>query len=338
MNYTRDPDLDGEVIEPRIKLVPLDQIAFDTDPRHLVRGLIPLSGLVVVWGAPKSGKSFWVFDLAMHVARGQSYRGRKVQQGPIVYCAFEGQRGIRDRVEAYRRHRLNQGEHVPFYLQPVTLDLVADHQELIDAIHHDLPEQPALIGLDTLNQSLRGSESSDQDMSAYVRAANALRRAFDCAVIIIHHCGHDQTRPRGHTALIGAADAVLSVKRDAADNILVTVESMKDGDAGEAVGSRLHKVDLGEDRDGNEITSCLVEPAEIMPQTSEPWLTPNQKTMLDLLAEAMPDGLLLDEWNDKARAEGIGTRRRATLNDIRRVLKERRLVHEYADRWFVTGR
>lgn len=84
--------------------------------------------------------------------------------------------------------------------------------------------------LDTLNRSLNGSESSDEDMSAYVRATDAIRETFDCSVLVIHHCGINDSRPRGHTSLTGAADAQLSVKRDFTGNILVTAEFMKDGE------------------------------------------------------------------------------------------------------------
>jgi hypothetical protein len=34
-------------------------------------------------------------------------------------------------------------------------------------------------------------------------------------VVIVHHCGIEGTRPRGHSSLTGAADAQLAVKRDA---------------------------------------------------------------------------------------------------------------------------
>jgi hypothetical protein len=34
-----------------------------------------------------------------------------------------------------------------------------------------------------------------------------LRQAFGCAVVIVHHCGHDNNKLRDHTAPIGAADA-----------------------------------------------------------------------------------------------------------------------------------
>src|SRR5262245_19639557 len=74
----------------RIKLVPFDEIKLGTEPRYLVKGIIPRDGLVVIWGPPKCGKSFWMFTVAMHVALGWQYRERRVQQGPVVYCAFEG--------------------------------------------------------------------------------------------------------------------------------------------------------------------------------------------------------------------------------------------------------
>ena len=58
--------------------------------------------------------------------------------------------------------------------------------------------------------------------------------------------------------------------------------------------------------------------------------------MLTLLGQGGKDGLTLEEWNAKAKEQGIGTTRRATLFDIRQHLKDRKLVHEYADRWYVT--
>jgi RecA-family ATPase len=96
--------LDAEVVafdtkrkahEPRIKLVPFDQIRLNTDRAYLVKGLIPYPGLTVIWGPPKCGKSFWTLDVVMSVVLGTEYRGRRVHQGPIIYCAFEGQSGIR---------------------------------------------------------------------------------------------------------------------------------------------------------------------------------------------------------------------------------------------------
>ena len=259
----------GSLEEPqttarRIYLVPFDEIRLSARRRDLIARLSPRVGLIIVWGPAKCGKSFWVFDLAMHVALGWNYRGRRVHQGPVVYCAFEGQTGIEARVEAFRqKHMAEDAEPTPFYLEPVTLNLVADQAELIDVIRRQLPDtNPVLIVLDTLNRSMQGSESNDQDMSSYVRAADAIREAFNCAVIIVHHCGIEGSRPRGHTSLTGAADAQLAVKRDDVDNIIVKVEYAKDGEAGDIIASRLEIVDVGVDEDGEPISSCVVMPVE----------------------------------------------------------------------------
>jgi hypothetical protein len=119
-----------------------------------------------------------------------------------------------------------------------------------------------VVVLDTLNRSLIGSESSDEDMAAYVRASDAIRAAFDCLVIIVHHCGVDGTRPRGHTSLTGAVDTQIAVKRDTDKNVVVLVELLKDGPEGEVITRRLQSVELGLDEDGDIMTSCVVVPAE----------------------------------------------------------------------------
>lgn len=321
----------------RFHLVPFEEIRLGTEPQYLVKGIIPRVGLTVIWGPPKCGKSFWIFDLSMHVALGWPYRGRRVQQGPVVYCAFEGQNGISARVEAFRQtFPINAGAPVPFYLEPVTLDLIADQGELIATIKRHLDiDRPALVVLDTLNRSLRGSENDSKDMSAYVRAADAIRAAFNCAVAIVHHCGVEGERPRGHTSLTGAVDAQLSVKRGSSETILVEVECAKDGPQGEIVASRLEVVGVGTDSDGEPISSCVVRPEETpaASMSSEPRLSKNQTTMFTILHATGQAGLTLAEWNQQARNIGIGGKRDATLYDLRQALKSKNLVREFNGRW-----
>jgi hypothetical protein len=176
-------------------------------------------------------------------------------------------------------------------------------------------------------------------MSAYVRAADAIRAAFNCAVAIVHHCGVEGERPRGHTSLTGAVDAQLSVKRDSSETILVEVECAKDGPQGDIIASRLEKgIVVGIDSDGEEITSCVVRPEETpTAATGEPKISKNNQTMLALLRSAEPNGLTTDEWNTRARAEGLGVKRRADLVDFRLALQGKKLVREYADRWHVAS-
>ena len=257
------PQVTAPAQNPKFKLIPFSDLQTNASSAYLIKGLIPRTGLAVVWGPPKCGKSFVMTDALLHVALGWDYRGHKVLGGPVVYCAFEGADGYGKRAEAFRKHHSLGVSQVdpPFFLMPTPMSFAADHAALIASISDQLGcENPVAVVLDTLNRSLQGSESSDEDMAAYIRAADAVREAFGCAVIIVHHCGIDGTRPRGHTSLTGAVDAQLAVKRDGADDIAMTVEWMKDGPEGETVHSRLEPVDVGTDQDGETITSCVVVP------------------------------------------------------------------------------
>jgi RecA-family ATPase len=248
---------------PRFKLMPFDELTPGTARRFLIKNILPRRGLILIWGAPKCGKSFWTFDAVMHVALGWEYRGLRVHQGPVVCCAFEGAEGFKARAEAFRQQHGLMGQRPPFYLTEAAMDLVQDQPALVASIKAQIGKvMPAVVVLDTLNRSLRGSESSDEDMANYVRAADAVQQAIECAVIVVHHCGHDGNRPRGHSALLGAVDAQIAISRDGVANIVATVERMKDGPEGATIASRLDQVTVGTDEDGDPITSCVTVEAE----------------------------------------------------------------------------
>jgi hypothetical protein len=97
-----------------------------------------------------------------------------------------------------------------------------------------------------------------------VRAAEAVRDAFGCVVIIVHHCGLDETRPRGHTSLPGAVDAQIAVMREG-DVVAVTVEMMRDGPEDTQVVSRAECIDVGEDSNGKTLTSLVMLPHDAAP-------------------------------------------------------------------------
>jgi hypothetical protein len=155
------------------------------------------------------------------------------------------------------------------------------------------------------------------------RCVDAIRDAFNCAVIIVHHCGHEGTRPRGHSSLMGAIDAQIAVKRDAADNIIATVELMKDGPQGDEFSSRLEVVEIGIDDDGDKITSCVIVPVEgLAPQKEKPKKLPAAaakalKALHEIIDDAgiipphdsyIPPGMravTVDQWRDHAFRRGI---------------------------------
>ena len=227
--------------------------------------MLPSQGLAVIWGPAKNGKSFVAFDKVMHVALGPSLSGAVAcDRVPSSIVRSRGAQGFKRRVAAFRQELL--GSHngrVPFILAPTPLSLVSDHPALIASIRASLgAEAPAVITIDTVNRSLTGSESDDRDMGAYIKAGDAVREAFGCLVLLIHHCGVDTSRMRGHTSLAGAVDAQIAVKKTEDGLITATLEAFKDGAAGEVIVSRLRAVEIGVDDEGDVITSCVVDPAD----------------------------------------------------------------------------
>jgi hypothetical protein len=352
------PSKPVEPTKARFHLTRFRDIAIPQGVAYLVKDLIPTIGLVVVWGPPKCGKSFCMFDLSMHVALGWEYRGR-VQQGPVVYLALEGGRGFTQRVEAFRRH--HGATDAPFYLITDRTDLVTDHKQLVDEIMIQLSGRPALVVIDTLNRSLFGSENRDEDMAAYIRAADAIREAFSCAVAIIHHCGVAANRPRGHSSLTGAVDAQLAVERDNAGIITVKVEWLKDGQEGAEIVSQLEQVELGADSYGDPIVSCVVvaddqmarvlaTPASQITRPGVAKLKPKTKLGLDQLRACIAAagreapvstnipagvrGVTLDEWRDhlgKAGVINVKGNPREEFKRIREHLQSAKLIGVWED-------
>jgi hypothetical protein len=322
---------------PRFKLIKFKDARPDfSRRRELVQGLLPTNGIAVVWGPPKCYKSFWIYDLCMHPARGLRYHGRRVHQCPVIYVALEGQAGFPDRLEAYRQHYQMKDDDVPFHLVCTQLGLTKDADQLIADIKMQIGDtNPGVICLDTLNRSLEGSESRDEDMAAYLNAAEKIAMAFDCLVIIVHHCGIDGTRPRGHTSLSGAAVVQISVKRTADKfRAVATVEMAKDMAEGDEVHFKLEPVNIGTNADGDIVSSLVVlptEPPEHNQNSRKP--TKNQQTMYRMVYDADPHGLTVEDWNERARAVGIGVKRRSDLLDNRNALKDMKMVRESGGRW-----
>jgi hypothetical protein len=258
----------------RFRFTAFRDIKPSTAPPYVVHEMIPRLGVVVIWGKPKCGKTFWTFDLEMHVALGWPYRGRRVEQGEVLHIACEGVAGLAARKEAWRLHHVKdrdaetiaQIEAAPFYLcKETALDLIQDVNKVVADIIVQFGGRPIkVITIDTLNRSLKGSESKDEDMTAYVRAAVLLAEKFQCVVIVIHHCGYDPTHPRGHTSLIGAVDADIEVKKDDKDKVCTEVKNMRDGANGAPTCSRLATIEVTRDDNGTPIMSCVIVPDDTM--------------------------------------------------------------------------
>lgn len=233
----------------------------------LIKKLVPATGLCVIYGHPGSGKTFLALDFAFHVATGRDWHDRKVKQGLVVYVAAEGQAGLRNRITALKAHYGDQ--QIALALVPTAIDLQAHNAdtprliELIKGAAEECGYDPALIVIDTLSKTFGGGKENTDDMATYVANCGLVANAFECCVAPVHHRPKDaeSSEPRGHSSLKGGADTVILVEAGVTKK--ATVTKQKDAEIGERILFNLLPIRLGEDEDGEEVTSCVVLPATI---------------------------------------------------------------------------
>jgi hypothetical protein len=221
-------------------------------------------------GPSQSGKSFVAIDMALSIARGVEYFGRKTLRGGVVYQAGEGGRGLKKRLRAYRDAHGVRGK-LPFVLLPAALDLHAsdDHTNaLIAEIKHwastfDCPLE--LVVIDTLAAATPGAnENASEDMSRVLARCARIATACNCHVMIVHHMNADGVKPRGHTSIFANLDTVIAVEKTQGSSDGRPVRrckllKQKDGEDGVEWEFVLKGVTLGFDEDGDRIASCVVE-------------------------------------------------------------------------------
>ena len=70
----------------------------------LVHNLLGDGDASVMYGKPGDGKSVLAEDLALHVAAGRLWHGRKVKQGAVVFIALERRKLVERRAIAFRKN------------------------------------------------------------------------------------------------------------------------------------------------------------------------------------------------------------------------------------------
>lgn len=220
----RDPlerDEDEEVDpggEP-FEALGLDELANIPPPSYILPRRVP-EGLTLLVGPAKTGKTFLAIDWAATIA---------ALVGPVLYFTGEGRKGLARRVLAWSRAHpyanlsgLRVVQTAPQILDP------AQVQALYATVRR---HRPRLVVVDTLSRATVGAD--ENDATAWTRAIQVtdhLRDAYDASTLLVHHTNASGTRPRGHTSLDGAVDAMWQTEEDGEVHGVVHVKcaAMKD--------------------------------------------------------------------------------------------------------------
>lgn len=180
------------------------------EPEPLVSQTFNRGALVMLAGAPKSGKSFVALDLACCIATGTPWHGRDVASGRVLYIAGEGVEGMRSRLPAWRHHH-GIAEPIP----DDRLAIVAGAPALDNPAHMAhlgaLSADYDLVVVDTLARSSGAlDENRTADANQMVTALDGLRsRMARGSILVVHHTGKASgASPRGSSAFTGAVDVL----------------------------------------------------------------------------------------------------------------------------------
>ncbi|SHG87571.1 AAA family ATPase [Bradyrhizobium erythrophlei] len=262
-----------------------------TPYQYVIKGLIPRKETVLIYGASQSGKSFFTQDLAMAVARGGDYLGRKVRRGLVVYCAAEAGAGfVYNRFAGYAAGKgISEDEYLPFICLTKKFDLFGNEQQVIELIAEikvlvanwnemfpdDQLELEAVV-IDTLNKTTPGmDEINGKEVGLVMSRLDRIREECDCGLWLVHHMNAGGTGPRGHTSLYAAFETAIKIGRydhtakDAPakiadgnklrDRRFTQITKQREGEDGEITDFFLRGVIAGYDEDNAPIPGAVVE-------------------------------------------------------------------------------
>ena len=254
-------------------------------PEWYIDGLLQHETLTVIFGESGSGKSFLALDLAFHLALERSWFGRRTERAGVLYIAAEASKGIAARFKAFHQHHaLTDEEYLPLFISPERLDLLAD--DALDVLMATYQETTttSVVVIDTLSRCTPGGDEGTADMSRAVGVIDDFREATGATVIVVHHSPiANKDRPRGHSSLPNAADGLIKVET-VGRICQATLSYHREGEDGIALSFRLQQVQVGLNKHGEPVTSCVVAPIESA--TSKPKqqrLKPATKDFFDSL-------------------------------------------------------
>lgn len=197
----------------------ISQLANRPPPTFLIDRHIPDVSVGFLYSAPGVGKSFLALDMALCIAHGlETWQGDKVTTDPakrgVVYIAAEGSFDLGLRIKAWHAARGLEPGDAPFYVIETTIDFMQpeDVAKLVRTVR-SVGCAVAFVVVDTVSRAMPGAdENAQKDMTLFVRACDAVRDQFKCAVLGVHHASKSGDL-RGSTVLRGAGDFVMRLEK-----------------------------------------------------------------------------------------------------------------------------
>ncbi|MBI2358756.1 MAG: AAA family ATPase, partial [Deltaproteobacteria bacterium] len=179
------PPTSGSVSEaPTFKLFSIDEVLSLPSPEWRVEGLLPVGALSMIYAPQEQFKTFFGLDLALSVAHGPDFHGRKVKRGPTVYILGEGSGGLKNRVKAWmKQHGVKDVEGAFVVLEAVQFKR-PDDVETLKAQITARNLKPAMLFIDTFARCAVGVDENDaRHVGEWIDAVTKLQHEMGVDVV-----------------------------------------------------------------------------------------------------------------------------------------------------------
>lgn len=300
------------------------EFSISTACNYHVKGLLEPEQHIEIFGESGKGKTFVSLYLAVAIASGRaSWFGMKVRKTTVIYIYSEGgQNSFAKRIAAIQEDLKIRPDECDLHVITVSPNFGIEHSEDAKIIREHIKAiaggKSCAIFNDTVAKSMHGqSEDRSEGMGCYISNA----RSFTIeghSFVSIHHTGKNAERgSRGSYALPADVDGLVCI-----EDGVISIHKARDGADGARFGFELEQVRLGDDDEGDPITTCIVRELDEVPEKSKgTTLSDKQKRGLEALQEALiemgkpapdkthyPAGATVvhvDQWRDMCQRRGV---------------------------------
>lgn len=243
--YTSDTIEEGGEATPKVIFEPYSfSDLLSMPPKEwLIEQIFGVGDIGMIYGSPGCGKTFIVIDMIIALCAGRLWSNQFKVFRPlrVAYCAGEGISGLPARfLAAAQHHNIFTLDNFTFY--KTIPQLYEDNAINIPSIkqftyERQMQQKPKghsldVLVIDTLHTATTGAdENSSQDIGKVLQECRLVATTLGCVVVLVHHTNKGGTSERGSSALRGAMDFVIEIKKQSeSGTAFMSCSKLKDGE------------------------------------------------------------------------------------------------------------